>query len=97
VAKTPVKHSGQFDEKNKLPAGASELRCCTCHQPFREGEETDTFQGETYHENPDHCVAAVARRCAEIALQGPDDPQRSYQYPDETAKAIRAEFPEAQG
>jgi hypothetical protein len=77
--------------------------CSTCHQPIREGEEMDTFRGETYHCDPHHCVAAAVRRCAEIAKSKRvpkgwlrDEGRNGWDNAlIEIAKAIRAEFPEA--
>lgn len=42
-------------------------KCDTCRQPILPDEKYDEFQGEALHENPDDCVAAVVRRCVEIA------------------------------
>jgi hypothetical protein len=83
--------------------------CTICHQPIRDGEESDTFQGETYHENPDDCVAAVVRWCVESAHEASSkhwqdfkggehrgDPhyQGLSDGAEEVESAIRAEYPE---
>lgn len=45
------------------PNPAKPERCLTCQQIIlpEESADTDTFQGKTYHGNPNHCVAAVHR------------------------------------
>jgi hypothetical protein len=83
--------------------------CTICHQQIRPGEPSDTFQSETYHEDPDYCVAAVARRCAEIAHEisrkhwsdykggehrGDPHYQGLSDGAAEVEAALRAEFPE---
>ncbi len=70
----------------------ADARCLTCHQPIRPGEGIDDFEGETYHVNPDHCVAAVVRRCVEIAERGESSGQQLTG--NGIAKDIRTEFAE---
>jgi hypothetical protein len=77
--------------------------CSTCHQPIREGEETDTFRGEMYHCDPHCCVAAVVRRFVEIteSKRVPkgwlrDEGRNGWDNACiEIEDAIRAEFPES--
>ncbi len=63
-------------------------RCSNCKQVITDTEDWDgPFSGNIFeHANHDLCIAAVVRRCAEIA----DDGTRPV-----IARDIRREFPEA--
>ncbi len=70
----------------------ADARCLTCDQLIGPGEEIDDFEGETYHVNPDHCVAAVVRRCIQIAERGETSGRQLTG--NGIAKDIRTEFAE---
>ncbi len=60
------------------------MRCSICNQPILPGESFDRFEPEPYHDDARDCIAAVVRRCVEIAEGG-----RGF---GNAADNIRAEF-----
>jgi hypothetical protein len=89
-----LKHSVQFAENAGSPAGAPALRCSICKQPILPGETFDPLEEEPYHDDARDCIAAVVRRCVEIARTTPATNPIGYSDRLDIIAATKTEFPE---